>query len=334
MSPFAEWINRGISIGLFAQAEKNFWLPEQASTFAPMVDKAFYFLLGISVFFFCLIVALMVAFVILYRRRPGVESQKTATHNGLLEMLWLGIPLIIVCVIFYQGFKTYLNIRVAPANAYEINVVARKWAYSFTYPNGHVDEVLYMPADEPVQLIMTSAPGDVSHGLSIPDFRVNMDIVPGRYTKIWFHALEEGEHQLFCTQYCGTGHSDMRTAVKVLKRPDFDKYLAEAENYLKTMPPEKAGEILFQRRGCTTCHTVDGTRDAAHVGPTLKGIWGHEAQFKAGPPQTVDENYIRESLLEPSAKIVAGYPDQMPTFKGLLKDEEIAAIIAYIKTLK
>jgi cytochrome c oxidase subunit 2 len=171
----------------------------------------------------------------------------------------------------------------------------------------------------------------VIHGLSIPDFRVNMDIVPGRYTKIWFNALEKGDHQLFCTQYCGTGHSDMRTIVRVLPRAEFDKYLADAENYLKTMPPEQAGEKLYNKYGCVTCHSTDGT---ARTGPSFKGIWGHSVEFSNAPTQNVDENYIRESILEPSAKIVKGFPDQMQTFKGVIKDEEIAAIIAYIKSLK
>lgn len=332
MTPPNAWIDSGLSLGLFAQAKGNFWMPEQASTLASSVDRAFDFLLGISVFFFCLIVILMVVFVARYRRRPGVDSQKTASHNNWLELIWTAIPIGIVCVVFYQGFTTYLDMRVAPANPYEITVNARKWSYNFKYPNGHVDDALYVPAGVPVQLLMSSE--DVIHGLSIPAFRINMDIVPGRYTKIWFNAREPGDYQLFCTQYCGTGHSEMKAPVKVLSQTDFDKYLSEADNFVKNLPPEKAGELLFQRRGCPTCHTVDGSRDASHIGPTLKGIWGHQVEFRKGEPLTVDENYIRESILEPSAKIVAGYPDQMPTFKGMLKDEEIGAIIAYIKSLK
>ena len=320
--------------GLFAQAGENFWLPEQASNFSPEVDDVFYFILKIATFFFCLIVVLMVAFVALYRRRPGVDSQKTASHNTFLELFWSGVPILLVCFIFYQGFKTYLNIRVTPNQAYEIDVIAKQWSWTFKYPNGHVDETLYLPAGEPVRLVMSSQ--DVIHGLAIPAFRINMDVVPGRYTKIWFNAEKPGEYQLYCTQYCGAGptglgHSDMVAKVKVLERKDFDKYMADAENFLKTLPPAQAGEKLYQKYGCITCHSVDGTRI---TGPSFKGIWGSTAEFSNAPSQTVDENYVRESILEPSAKVVKGYSDQMPTFKGIIRDEDISAIIAYIKSLR
>jgi cytochrome c oxidase subunit II len=332
----SDFISRGFSRGLFAQGGQNFWLPEQASTVAPMVDSAFYFLLTLSAFFFCLIVVLMVTFVVLFRRRPGQVQQKSASHNTFLEMFWTSIPILLVLIIFYQNFKTYLNIRFAPAPAYEIEVFGKQWAWLFRYPDGHSDNTLYAPAGRPVLLVMTSQ--DVIHGLSIPAFRINMDVVPGRYTKIWFNAQMPGEYQLFCTQYCGadpiggtTGHSDMVAKVKVLEPKDFDAYLADAKNFLKKMPPAQAGALLYERYGCVTCHSVDGTK---RTGPTFKGIWGHTVEFRAGPSQEVDENYLRESILEPSAKIVKDYPDQMPTFKGVIKDEEISAIIAYIKSLK
>jgi cytochrome c oxidase subunit 2 len=334
MSPIADWINCGCLQGLFAQAGRNFWLPEQASSFSAAVDDVFYFVLAISVFFFCLIVVLMIAFVALYRRRPGVDSIKTASHNTFLELFWSGVPIVLVCAIFYLGFKTYLNIRVAPAQAYEVEVLAKQWSWTFKYPNGHVDESLYVPAGESVLLVMTSQ--DVIHGLSIPAFRINMDVVPGRYTKIWFNAEMPGEYQLYCTQYCGAGptglgHSDMTAKVVVLERKDFDKYMADAENFLKSLPPAQAGEKLIKKYGCTTCHSIDGTRI---TGPSFKGIWEKTEEFSNAPSQTVDENYLRESILEPSKKIVKGYSDQMTTYKGYVKDEEISAIIAYIKTLK
>jgi cytochrome c oxidase subunit 2 len=336
MSPIADLMSCGLLPGLFAQAGENFWLPEQASSFAPMVDDAFYFILGLSTFFFCLIVVLMILFVVLYRRRPGHDSQKTPSHNTFLEIFWSGIPIILVFIIFYQGFKAYVNMRVAPDSAYQVDVFAKQWSWLFKYPDGHSDNTLYVPADSPVVLVMTSQ--DVIHGLSIPAFRINMDVVPGRYTKIWFNAQMPGEYQLFCTQYCGadplggtTGHSDMVAKVKVLDRKDFDSYINDAKNFLKTLPPAQAGEKLYDRYGCVTCHSTDGTK---RTGPTFKGLWNSKVEFRAGPPLVVDENYLRESILEPSAKIVKDYPDQMPTFKGVIKDEEISAIIAYIKTLK
>jgi cytochrome c oxidase subunit 2 len=334
MPPIAAMINIGLSGGLFAQTEQGFWMPEQASSFSSAVDSVFYFILAISTFFFCLIVALMILFVVLYRRRSGVDSQKTATHNNFLELFWSGIPILLVLVIFYQGYKAYVNMRVAPPQAYEINVIAKQWSWTFKYPSGHVDGSLYVPVGEPVRLVMSSQ--DVIHGLAIPAFRINMDVSPGRYTKIWFQADKVGEYQLYCTQYCGAGptglgHSDMVTKVVALERKDFDKYLADAENFLKTLPPAQAGEKFYQRYGCITCHSIDGTKN---TGPSFKGIWGHAVKFRNAPEQTVDENYIRESILEPSKKIVEGYSDQMPTFKGVIKDEDISAIIEFIKTLK
>ena len=227
-------------------AADSFWLPEQASEIAPAVDWLFYFIYAISLFFFALIVVLMVVFVVRYRRREGVESGPSPDHNTKLELTWTLIPVAIVIFIFYQGFTAYLDMRTPPSLAYEINVIAKKWQWLFKYPDGHVDEVLHVPLDEPVRLMMTSQ--DVIHGLYIPAFRINMDVVPGRYNKIWFRAVEPGEFQLYCTQYCGSGHSDMTSKVVVHTRSDFQSYLNKEANPLKDLSPPKAGELLYQRR--------------------------------------------------------------------------------------
>jgi cytochrome c oxidase subunit 2 len=219
--------------------------------------------------------------------------------------------------------------RTSPSLAYEINVIAKKWQWLFKYPDGHVDGVLHVPLDEPVRLIMSSQ--DVIHGLYIPAFRINMDVVPGRYTKIWFRAVEPGTYQLYCTQYCGQGHSDMTTQVIVHTRSDFESYLKKEANPLKDLSPVKAGELLYERRGCAQCHSIDGT---AGTGPSFKGIFGNTTEFSNATPTVVDENYIRESILNPSAKIVKGYRDQMPTFKGVVTDEEITDLAEFIKSLK
>jgi cytochrome c oxidase subunit II len=316
-------------LGQTATSAESFWLPEQGSDIAPAVDWLFYFIYAISLFFFTLIVGLMVIFVIRYRRRPGVPSGSTPDHNTKLELTWTFIPLIIVVFIFYAGFTTYLDMRTAPSLAYEVQVIAKKWQWLFKYPDGHVDEVLHVPLDEPVRLLMTSQ--DVIHGLYIPAFRINMDIVPGRYNKIWFRAVEPGEYQLYCTQYCGQGHSDMTAKVVVHTRSDFESYIKKEANPLKDLSPVKAGELLYQRRGCTQCHSIDGT---AGTGPSFKGIFGKSTEFSNAAPVVVDENYIRESILNPSAKIVKGYRDQMPTFKGVVSDEEITDIAEFIKSLK
>ncbi len=270
----------------------------------------------------------MVVFVVRYRRREGVEPEPSPTHNTALELTWTVIPLLLVMVIFAWGFKAFLDMSTPPANAYEIQVTGQKWKWLFTYPNGYVDENLHVPVDEPVRLVMTSE--DVIHSFYMPAFRMKQDVVPGRYTKVWFRATKAGEYQVFCAEYCGTGHSDMLAQVVVHEPGGFEKWLDEVGNLFKTMPPVEVGERLYRQRGCAQCHSIDG---AASVGPTFKGVFGHDQALKGGGSALVDENYIRESILEPQAKIVAGFEPVMPTFKGQLTDREITAIIEYIKTL-
>ncbi len=316
-------------IGLLAQEAGSFWLPPRASTTASIVDQAFYLLLVISTFFFTLIVVLMSVFVVLYRRQPGAEPGRAPSHNPLLEMVWTGIPVAIVAVIFYVGFVGYMELRSAPREAYEIRVKGQKWQWFFTYPNGHVDSDLHVPVDQAVRLTLTSE--DVIHSLFIPAFRVKMDLVPGRYTTAWFTATQVGEFDLYCAEYCGTGHSDMLAKVVVHPPGEFEQWLATASDFLKTMSPAEAGELIFRRRGCGQCHSTDGT---AKIGPTLKGLYGEQVRLADGSTAEAEDNYIRESILEPNAKIAAGYQPVMPTYKGLLKDEEITALIEYIKSLK
>jgi cytochrome c oxidase subunit 2 len=294
------------------------------------VDRVFDFIYWLSVFFFALIVGLMVAFVLRYRRRPGrLEAEDSPSHNLALELTWTLIPLALVFVIFAWGFKVYLDLSTAPANAYEVLVTGQKWKWLFTYPNGHVDEDLHVPADVPVRLVMTSE--DVIHGFYIPAFRLKHDVVPGRYAKVWFRAPLPGEYQVFCTQYCGTGHSDMLAKVVVHRPGEFERWLEESGDFLKKMPPAQAGEQLYRTRGCAQCHSVDGK---GGTGPSFRGIWAHMQPIKDAQAVMVDENYVRESIMEPQAKIAAGFEPVMPTYKGKLKDQEITAIIEYLKTLQ
>jgi cytochrome c oxidase subunit 2 len=310
-------------------AEKGMFLPFQGSTVAPAVDALFKFIFWISAFFFLLIVGLMLAFVIRFRKRPGYTKPAQApTHNTLLELTWSGIPLILVMVMGVWGFKVFLDINTPPANAYEVQVTGQKWKWLFTYPNGYVDETLHVPVDQPVRLVMTSE--DVIHSFFVPAFRVKRDVVPGRYTKLWFRATKPGTYQVFCAEYCGTGHSDMLTSVVVHEPGGFEKWLEQASNLLNTLPPAEAGRKLYQSRGCAQCHSVDGS---GGIGPTFKGLFGHKVALRGGGQALADEDYVRESILEPMAKIVAGFEPVMPTYKGRLKDQEITALIAYLKTL-
>jgi cytochrome c oxidase subunit II len=314
---------------LLAQTEGSFWLPPPASTDSAIVDSLFYILLGVAVFFFVLIVTIMTVFVIVFRRREGVEPSQSPSHNNALEFVWTAIPILIVCFIFYRGVTGYMDLRTSPRQAYEIRVVARQWLWMFEYANGHKDEQLHVPVDEPVKLVMRSE--DVIHGFYVPDFRVQMDVVPGRYTTIWFRAKEPGEHNLFCSQYCGTNHSDMFTKVVVHSPGEFEKWLNEAGSLFKNMPPAEAGQQLYNRRGCSQCHSIDGT---AGTGPSLKGIFGQTTHFDDGSSAAVDDNYIRDRLLEPHVKVVQGYKPVMPTYKGILSDDEVTDLIEFIKSLK
>lgn len=306
----------------------SFWMPPGASTVARHVDWLFNFILAISVFFFLLIVVVMTLFVIRYRRRAGADAQDSAKHNTALELTWTIIPVILVAVIFFFGFTGYLDMSTAPANAYEILVDGQKWSWSFTYPNGYVDSNLHVPVNRPVRLVMTSA--DVIHSLYVPAFRIKQDVVPGRYSKAWFEATAPGEYDLFCAEYCGTSHSGMVALVVVHPPGEFETWLDNASNFLETMSPVDAGRKLFQVRGCLQCHSVDGS---AKVGPSLLGVYGRSEAMADGSTVAADENYLRESILEPMAKVVAGYEPVMPTYQGRLKDAEITAVIEYLKTL-
>lgn len=315
-----------------AAAEPNkgsFWFPEQGSDLAIQTDWLFHVVLAISVFFFLLIFILMSAFVWRYRRRPGVAAERTATHHTALELSWTIIPSIICAFIFYFGVNGYIDQRIPPLNATNIQVTGQKWKWLFTYPNGLVSPDLHVPIGEATQLTMRSE--DVIHSLYIPAFRTKMDVVPGRYSKIWITPTSEGEHQIFCAEYCGTNHSAMLAKLYVHSRADYDKWLREEEEKNLNRSPLEIGTELYKQRGCAQCHSIDG---AAGIGPSFKGIFGHNTKLADGRTVVVDEDYIHESIIDPTAKVVAGFAPVMPTFKGKLKDKEIAGLIEFIKSLK
>jgi cytochrome c oxidase subunit II len=316
------------SAGFLLAESGGFWLPGAAGN-DPAMDRAFHLLLIICSLLFLLVVGLMVLFAARYRRQPGVAAQKTASKSMILETTWTVIPILIVSVIFYQGFTAFMQMRTAPPNCYDLRVKARQWSWQFVYPNGHVDENLHVPAGEPVRLTMSSE--DVIHGLWIPALRVKMDVVPGRYSTVWFQADKPGTYDLLCTQFCGDEHSNMLATLEVQTRADYDAWLKNAANYLKTLPPVEAGKILYHRRGCAQCHSTDGT---AGTGPSFKGIYGKSVKMSDGRSVTADDNYIRESILDPQAKTVAGFQPVMSTYKGLVSDDDITALIEFIKSLK
>jgi len=307
----------------------SFWLPKASSTLAPDVDLAWNAVLWLSIVMFIGVVGTMFYFMYRYKRRKEGEKTSEIDHNTALEVSWMVIPFILLMGLFGIGLKGYLNAHVAPAEALEVKVTAAKWLWTFTYPNGTVTvNELAVPKGKPVHLVMSSQ--DVLHSFWVPEFRIKQDVVPGMYTTTWFQADEARDFTIECTEYCGKGHSEMLGAVMVMEPAAFEDWLDKGGSK-EDLPPVELGQKLFTTRTCNTCHSLDGTRIQ---GPTFKGIFGRKEILADGSEVTVDENYIRESLLNPGAKIVKGYPPVMPTFQGMLKDKDIDALIAYLKTLK
>lgn len=306
----------------------SFWLPKALSTGASDVDVGFHFVTWSSIVIFIGVIAVMTAAVLKFRRKHPGEMPPRTGHNTPLEITWTVLPLVLVMGFFLVGFKGFLNASIVPAGAYEIQVQGAKWLWAFTYPNGvTTTDELRVPAGKDVRLVISSK--DVVHSVWIPAFRVKTDAVPGSYTSVWFNATEPTETVLECTEYCGTSHSNMLAKVIVMPPDEFEEWL-ESEGEPADMPPAELGERLFTKNACNTCHSVDGSR---LTGPTVKGLFGSTEQTNVGPVQ-VDENYLRESILNPSAKIVTGYPPVMPTFKGILNDKQVDALIAYMKSLQ
>jgi cytochrome c oxidase subunit 2 len=310
----------------------SFWFPSESSSTAGRVDWLFYFILAITGFFFLLNTSLMTYFVIRYRRRAGETARPAPSHSLPLELTWTLVPMALAAGIFYFGLKLYVDLRTTPYNAYPINVTAQKWKWSFTYPNGYTDEELHVPVATDVLLTMISE--DVIHSLFIPDFRLKQDVLPGRYVPAWFRATRVGEFPLLCAEYCGTEHSAMNTLVVVHAPGEFEKWLEEAAQRTNTLSPVAFGERLYRTRACVSCHTTDGS---ASYGPTWKGLYGTMAVIREEGRESqrrVDENYVREKLLDPQKWTVVGpYSAIMPTYQGRLNDREIAALIAYLQSL-
>lgn len=303
------------------------WLPEAASVTTGGMDPLFYGLLGLSIFCFVGITTAVIYFVIKYRARPGHKPEPSSSHNDTLEVTWTVIPSIICVFLFVFGWRGYLDLATPPKHALEIQVTAQKWSWNFTHPNGVNDPVLHVPVDRSVRMVMKSQ--DVIHSFFVPAFRVKQDVLPNRYTQVWFKGTKPGVYRLYCAEYCGRDHSMMKTTVVVHERGGYEKYLADKEAMMNNLPPVELGKKVYEAR-CVACHTTDGT---PRVGPTFKGVWGTESAFTDGSKATVDENYINESILDPQAKIRQGYPPSMPSFKGQLSDKEITGLIEYIKSL-
>jgi cytochrome c oxidase subunit 2 len=306
----------------------------EISNFVASVDQAFIFILGVAFFFLIGITAVMVYFVIRYRRSQNPES----THiegNNTLEVIWTVIPAILVMLMFYYGWVGYHPQEEAPANAMKIKSIARMWNFSYEYANGRMTDTLYVPQGRPVQLDLKAL--DVIHSYYIPAFRIKKDMVPGRETMMWFNAGQVGEYQAYCAEYCGLNHSYMLSTVKVIPANDFDKWYNDTAQVVAksaTVDARSGGMALVKKLGCVACHSVDGVN---LVGPTFKGLYGSSRKVKGkGGEMTVtaDDAYITESVLDPAAKVVDGFSSGvMLSYKDQLKDGDIEQIIAYLKSL-
>ena len=305
------------------------FFPPAGSTLAGEVDSLFYFIFWASAVLFAIVIGLTVFFIIRYRRRRPTGTTYGRDHNLALEITWTAVPTVLILIVFVWGFRAYMRMTIVPRDALEVKVTAQKWFSTFDYPNGanSVNE-LVAPVDRPVKLLMSSR--DVIHSLFVPDFRMKMDVLPNRYSVTWFEATRPGTFNLFCTEYCGTGHSEMLAKVKVVSEREFAEFLASTGGPGAGESPADYGRRLYTSRACNTCHTLDGKPS---VGPTWQGLWGRREALQTGDFVTVDENYIRESVLEPQARVTAGFQPVMPTYQGILTDRDIDALIAFIKSL-
>ncbi|MBR9917290.1 cytochrome c oxidase subunit II [bacterium] len=307
----------------------EFMLPEAKSPTADSTDALFHFINEVSLVLLIGITIALIYFAIKYRRRSEDDETPVITHNNTLEITWSVVPLLICFVIFGWGYTGWLNLKSVPDNAYEIQVNGFKWGWNVKYDNGaQTLNEIHVPEGRPVKIVLQSS--DVLHSFFVPDYRVKHDVVPGRYTYVWFEAEEAGESIVFCTEYCGTGHSDMLAKVIVHTEEDFQTWLEKNGGGVSGTPVEQ-GEQLVQLQGCTTCHSDDGSR---LIGPSFKGLWESEETLTDGSTVTVDENYLRESILNPGAKIVESYDNVMTPYEGRISDDEITNIIEYLKTLK
>jgi cytochrome c oxidase subunit 2 len=299
--------------------------PVEASSISAEVDQLLFFLLAVAAFFTVVIFAAIFFFAIRYRRRSDNELPRPIHGSIPLEIVWTVIPFGLSMVMFTWGASVFFRERRPPDNVLPIYVVAKQWMWKLQHPEGQREiNELHIPVGRPVKLTMTSE--DVIHSFFVPDFRTKQDVVPGRYTTTWFTATKTGKFHLFCAEYCGNNHSGMGGWIYVMEPQDYETWLSGgtpgatlAEN----------GQKLFENLACANCHKTDGSGRC----PDLTGLFGKDVKLASGATVKADEDYIRESILRPEAKIVAGYQPSMPTFQGLVTEEGVLQLIEYVKSL-
>lgn len=312
----------------FAMAEGLSFMPYQGTKLAGQVDELYKFLVIASTISCILLIGGMIYFAFKYKRRSASDKPGQLIHNGLLEFTWSFIPFLIFMFVFGWGWYIFDQLRNPPKDAFEVHAIGKQWSWEFKYKSGRSSPDLVVPVGKPIKLIMSSA--DVLHSFFVPAFRVKQDVVPGMYTHLWFNSENEGEYQVFCTEYCGAKHSQMLAKVKVLSLEEFDKWLA-TDPY-KGLSLVEMGKKVYTNKGCVACHSIDGKQG---IGPSYKGVFGTLRNLDGGGNAQYDENYVRESILNPNAKTVAGFGKGiMPPFAGQISDQEISALIEFLKSLK
>ena len=294
------------------------------------IDPVFMFIFGACLVLLLGITLAMLIFVVRYHRSRAPQPTSQVEGNLWLEVVWIVLPTLLVLAMFWYGWKEYLVLRTVPKGAMEVTATARMWSWSFTYANGATSPRLYVPVGQPVRVSLVST--DVIHGFFLPAFRVKRDVVPGMTNYAWFVADKPGSFDLFCSQYCGTNHSAMITTVEALPVSEFNEWLEHSAD-----GTAKAGSIdakkLAQEKGCLGCHSLDGSPG---VGPSFKGINGRSTVVVTKGAErtiTVDDAYLRQSILDPNSDVVKGFSAIMPAFADLKKDE-LEALVEYLEGIK
>lgn len=301
----------------------------QTSNFVEGVDFAFALIFGISLFFLIGITAVMIYFVIRYRKNKHPHAVQIPNNNAL-EITWTAIPLVIVLIMFYYGYMAFLPMRTPPKDAMIVKTTARMWSWDFEYANGKHSQELLVPINKATKLEMTSK--DVIHGMFIPAFRLKEDVIPGTQTFIWFEPKDTGVFEVFCSAYCGLAHSAMETKVRVISQNEFDAWLAKAP---EVKIDAEAGLVIIKKNACTTCHSLDGSK---LLGPSFKGLYNSKRIVIVNNNEqeiTANEEYISNSILKPNDAIVKNFNKGiMQSYEGTLNKNEIQSIIEYFKNIK
>lgn len=318
----------------FWEEGADLFLPPQGSTTAHEVDAVFWFITIVSAILLAFVTAAMWYFVQKYRRKSHADRTEIVHESKALELSWIVIPTILVLVVFFWGFRAYVATSIAPADAYNISVKGQKWFWTFEYPTGLVTQgEVVVPVGQPVRLTMTSQ--DVLHSFFVPEFRIKHDVVPNRYTYVWFESPREGTYQVVCTEYCGKDHSVMSAHVTVVSRTDFNEFLRGEGPHAErlgvgggNLPPAELGAQLYTQRACNSCHSIDGS---AGTGPSWLGLWNQPRPGSGAG--VVDDAYVHESILNPGEYLSPGFQNVMPSFQGILDERQVDALAAYIRQL-